>query len=68
MWMFRGVDLGSVRVPRPASSWVAFLMVSTEETEKRLGIVEARGLHLSGASQQVAANKAGLEKEIRMIL
>jgi hypothetical protein len=26
---------------------VAFLGVSTEETQKRLGIVEVRGLHLS---------------------
>jgi hypothetical protein len=34
-------------VERPASSWVAFLMLSTEETQKRFGIEEAKGLHLS---------------------
>ena len=32
---------------RPLSSWVAFFWLSTEETRKRLGIVEVRGLHLS---------------------
>lgn len=32
---------------RPLSSWVAFFWLSTEETRKRLGIVEVSGLHLS---------------------
>ena len=44
-WMLSGS--GEERVARPASSWEAFLIVSTEETRKRLGICEARGLHLS---------------------
>lgn len=33
---------------RPLSSCVAFFCESTDETRKRLGIVEVRGLHLSG--------------------
>jgi len=45
MWMFKGEAEGIE--DRPRSSWVAFLGVSTEETRKRLGIWEARGLHLS---------------------
>ena len=32
---------------RPCDNWVAFFGVSTEETQKRLGMVEVRGLHLS---------------------
>lgn len=32
---------------RPASRAVAFFTVSTEETENRFGIWEAKGLHLS---------------------
>ena len=43
--MFSGVE--EEISDRPLSSWVAFLAVSTEETRKRLGIVEVRGLHLS---------------------
>jgi len=35
-WMLRGE--GEVRVARPASSWEAFFIVSTEETRKRFGI------------------------------
>ena len=52
MWTFKGVSLASgckqTRAERPASSWVAFLMLSTEETQKRFGIEDAKGLHLSG--------------------
>lgn len=44
--MLRGGWSG--KVARPAFSWVAFLIESTEETVWRLGRVEARGLHLSG--------------------
>lgn len=47
MWMFKGVVGGGERAARPRESWVAFLEESTEETRKRLGIWEARGLHLS---------------------
>ena len=50
-WMFRGVSERSgweeMRAERPASSWAAFFMLSTEDTQKRFGIEEARGLHLS---------------------
>ncbi len=46
MWMLRGVDEGISA--RPALSWLAFLVESTEETRNRFGMVEARGLHLSG--------------------
>lgn len=52
MWMFRGVfersGCAERSALRPASSCVAFFWESTEETQKRLGMVEARGLHLSG--------------------
>jgi hypothetical protein len=48
--MLRGVEGVGERVDRPASSWFAFLMESTEETLKRFGIDEARGLHLSAHS------------------
>lgn len=37
MWIFRGV-VGVRSSARPLSSWVAFLIESTEETRKRLGI------------------------------
>jgi hypothetical protein len=51
MWMLRGVscrlEWDVSRADRPASSWVAFLIESTEETQKRLGTDDARGLHLS---------------------
>ena len=51
MWMLRGVDSRSgfeeMSAERPASSCVAFLMLSTEEMQKRFDIEEARGLHLS---------------------
>lgn len=50
MWMCRGeVISGWVRSSsaRPLSSCVAFLALSTEETQKRLGIWEVRALHLS---------------------
>lgn len=49
-WMFSGVVMEELEArisARPLSSWVAFLAESTEETRKRLGIWEARGLHLS---------------------
>jgi hypothetical protein len=52
MWMFRGVGEGSSE--RPLLSWEAFFWVSTEETRKRLGIWEARGLHLSVESEVLA--------------
>jgi hypothetical protein len=45
MWMFKGGRSGCVW--RPRFSCVAFLAVSIEETQKRLGIWVARGLHLS---------------------
>lgn len=49
MWMFRGDKEGweETSSERPLSSCVAFFWESTEETRKRLGIVEVRGLHLS---------------------
>ena len=50
MWMFSGVVIEGLEKrisARPLSSWVAFFAESTEETRKRLGIWEARGLHLS---------------------
>jgi hypothetical protein len=50
MWMLRVFGMeGSLErsSERPWDNWVAFLGVSTEETQKRLGIVEVRGLHLS---------------------
>jgi hypothetical protein len=50
MWMLRVFGMeGSLerRSERPWDNWVAFLGVSTEETQKRLGMVEVRGLHLS---------------------
>lgn len=46
-WMFRGVDGAGVRVLRPESRALAFLMLSMLETHQRLGILDARGLHLS---------------------
>jgi hypothetical protein len=46
IWMFSGV-VGEGREERPRLSWEAFFWVSTDETRKRLGIWEARGLHLS---------------------
>jgi hypothetical protein len=52
MWMFRGVGEGSSE--RPLLSWEAFFWVSTEETRKRLGIWEARGLHLSVEAEVLA--------------
>jgi hypothetical protein len=52
MWMFSGVGEGSSE--RPLLSWEAFFWVSTEETKKRLGIWEARGLHLSVESEVLA--------------
>lgn len=51
MWMLSGVLFVEESSARPLSNWVAFLAESTEETRKRLGIEEARGLHLSGDSQ-----------------
>lgn len=57
--MLRGSDEGGESNFRPASSCDAFLAVSTEETRKRLGMVEVRGLHLSsrgGASQYMFPN------------
>ena len=55
MWMFRGPRVGleeeeeeESSSARPLESWVAFFWESTEETRKRLGMVEVRGLHLSG--------------------
>lgn len=52
MWMFRGgggvvESAGTGRRERPRDSWEAFFWESIEETRWRLGIVEARGLHLS---------------------
>ena len=46
-WMF-SFSVGEGKIEeRPASSWFAFFNVSTEETRKRFGMLEARGLHLS---------------------
>lgn len=67
MWMLRGEELGIEE--RPASSWVAFLAVSTEDTRKRLGIWEARGLHLSVEAEVLAlslrllADRFGVNEE-----
>lgn len=54
IWMFKGPrvsaeleDCEEVSSALPLSSCVAFFWESTDETRKRLGIVEARGLHLS---------------------
>lgn len=50
MWMRRGVVMGGedwARTARPESRAVAFLVVSTEETQNRLGTCDAKGLHLS---------------------
>ena len=46
-WMFSFSVGAGEREERPASSWFAFFIVSTEETRKRFGMLEARGLHLS---------------------
>ena len=43
-WMEGDLERSS---ERPCDNWVAFFGVSTEETQKRLGMVEVRGLHLS---------------------
>lgn len=40
---------------RPESKAVAFLVVSTEETQNRLGMCEARGLHLSAKARKFVA-------------
>ena len=50
MWMLRGGRLGweERREVRPWERRVAFLAESTEDTRKRLGMLEARDLHLSG--------------------
>lgn len=45
MWMLSGGRL--LWVERPRWSWVAFFSESMDETQKRLGIVDASGLHLS---------------------
>jgi len=54
MWMLRGPSTREefegweeCSSARPLSSCVAFFWLSTEETTKRLGIVEVSGLHLS---------------------
>lgn len=66
-WMFKGEDEeeDGGRRARPASSCVAFLIVSTEETANRLGIWEARGLHLSvRESVRVANSPVLLEPDL----
>lgn len=46
-WMLRGCVAGGESEARPKSRALAFFMLSTAETHQRLGIEEARGLHLS---------------------
>ena len=61
MWMFSGVVMEGLEErisARPLSSWVAFFAESTEETRKRLGIWEARGLHLSREALVLLSTKA----------
>lgn len=60
MWMYNGEVISGWdwrSRARPASSWVAFLAVSTEETQKRLGMWEVSGLHLSRNYQHVCPDE-----------